>query len=291
MAESPLRVGMKTIIHAAMKAATQSMPEAPTALEIEKTTSSIEQAAFGTGRPSGVAHRLQYAATVRAASLALSRQAGPFPDNILGVMLVRGELTAAALLANHLAAEPPLDPRETMRRMFVKTLMAAHGLYARDRERTLATATAIEVSCYNAAVRVSKDSEDPPRRHWGSLDFVDIYSTRCGTVSALLDSRSSTCRAYGATLVPKLLEGAVPPESLGAMPTNELCPQATAAERAELAMRAVQKVDMKESALFLCPHCDQRRCTYQEVQRRSLDEAPDYLCRCLNCNRRFTGRS
>jgi DNA-directed RNA polymerase subunit M/transcription elongation factor TFIIS len=57
-------------------------------------------------------------------------------------------------------------------------------------------------------------------------------------------------------------------------------------------MRAEQKVAEKESNLFRCPHCGMRRCTYLEVQRRSLDEAPDYLCRCLNpqCGRRFTGR-
>ena len=68
--------------------------------------------------------------------------------------------------------------------------------------------------------------------------------------------------------------------------------RALAAERAEIAARSAQRVVAKESAIFACPHCKERRCTYTEVQRRSLDEPPDYICVCLNerCRRQFTGR-
>jgi DNA-directed RNA polymerase subunit M/transcription elongation factor TFIIS len=91
--------------------------------------------------------------------------------------------------------------------------------------------------------------------------------------------------------VPKLLDGTIKPEALGDMTSEALCPQATAAERADIAKRATQRVETKESTLFRCPHCGERRCSYQQVQRRSLDESPDYLCMCLSCNRRFNGRS
>ena len=65
---------------------------------------------------------------------------------------------------------------------------------------------------------------------------------------------------------------------------------AIAAERAEIASRSAQRIIEKESALFRCPHCGARRCSYIEVQRRSLDEAPDYICKCLACNHKVTGR-
>jgi len=235
-------------------------------------------------------HRHHYATAARAVNLALVMQMGPYPDDVLGLKFLKGQLTAEALVLASLSDTPPPDPREIVRRMFTRTLMAHPG-YALDRERALETARDIEVSCYNAAVRTSKESEDPPRRQWDSPAFVDIYGTRCGTINGLLDPNSSACHAYGATLVPRLFDGTVSPATLGDMTSKELCPQATAAERAEINKRAVQKVQMKESTLFRCPHCNERSCTYQEVQQRSLDEAPDYLCRCLSCNRRFKGRS
>ena len=79
------------------------------------------------------------------------------------------------------------------------------------------------------------------------------------------------------------------PKIAAKKPVAELCPQATAVERAEIQKRAVQKVEEKVSELFRCPHCGARRSTYREVQRRGLDEPPDYLCFCQACKRRFNG--
>lgn len=294
---APLREGMNTIMATTLARVVEEAwaPPAegdPRELVVARLERAAYNSAVRTARvQTKMPHRHHYAAAVRAVNLALGTQVGPYPDDVLGLMYLRGDLSADALVAASLTETPPPDPRETVRRLFVRTLMSALESYALDRELALETARDIEVSCYNAAVRTSKESEDPPRRQWDSPAFVDIYGTRCGTISGLLDPHSSACRAYGATLVTRLFDGTVSPATLGDMTSKELCPQATAAERAEIDKRAVQKVQMKESTLFRCPHCNERRCTYQEVQRRSLDEAPDYLCRCLSCNRRFTGRS
>jgi len=295
---APLREGMKTIMATTLTRVVEEAwaPPAAGGDPRELVVARLERAAYNSSVRTArvqpkMPHRHHYAAAVRAVNLALGTQVGPYPDDVLGLMYLRGDLAADALVAASLKEAPPPDPRETVRRMFVRTLMSALESYALDRELALETARDIEVSCYNAAVRTSKESEDPPRRQWDSPAFVDIYGTRCGTINGLLDPSSSACRAYGATLVTRLFDGAATPATLGDMTSKELCPQATAAERAEIDKRAVQKVQMKESTLFRCPHCNERRCTYQEVQRRSLDEAPDYLCRCLSCNRRFTGRS
>ena len=296
-----LREGMKTVLAASLakaigggdaSAAADTSAAADAAASAAHASVGLERAAYNSSvrawRVSpNTPHRQHYAATIRAVTAALGEQVGPFPDDIMGRMLMRGAMTADALIAASLTETPPPDPREQMRRLFVQTLVAAgHGS---DRELALAVARDIEVSCYNAAVRASKESEDPPRRQWDSAAFIDIYGTRCGTIAGLLDPQSSACRAYGATLAPRLFDGTISPGALGDMSAKDLCPQATVTERAEIARRAVQKVQIKESTLFSCTHCHERRCTYQEVQRRSLDEAPDYLCLCLSCNRRFTG--
>lgn len=266
-------------------------PDAPAAQVLERAVyNAATKAARGR-----VPLRRAYVDTLRAVAQALPVQSGPFPEDVPGVMYVAGRKAAEVVVdeirarAAGPAGEP--DPRETIRRLFVATLIRASPEYARHRERALETARTIEVSCFNAAVRASKESEEPPRRQWDSAPFVDIYSTRCGTIAGQLDPASGPCLAYGATLTGRLWAGDLRPEDLGTMTEKELCPAATAAERAEIEKRLAQKVVEKESNLFRCPHCGARRCTYRGVQRRSLDEAQDYLCYCIECKRRFTGRS
>lgn len=233
----------------------------------------------------------QYITTVHAVNNALKNQVDSHPLDILGIMFIRGDITAEDLVKQSLKPVVSLDPREIVRRMFSATLVKTHEKFSLDRKFTIDVARAIEVSCFNAVVKISKNSEDPPRRQWDSIAFVDIYGSRCGTINSMLDPFSSVCQTYGSTVIPKILDGTILPANLGTMTSKELCPQATILERNEIAKRIEQKVQRKESNLFRCPHCTVRKCVYQEVQRRSLDEAPDYLCLCLNCNRRFTGRS
>lgn len=300
---SVIRDGARTMIALALEriaAAQEATAEAP---DLASLAQALERAVYnssvrGARMAPRLTHRRVYADTLRSTTQALAAQVGPYPDDVVGFMYIVGRKTADVLV-EEAKTTGEVDPRETIRRLFVRTLMQASPVFAQDRERALATARAIEISCFNASVRASKESEEPPRRQWDSPAFVDIYSTRCGTINGLLDPRSTSCAAYGATLVVRLLaaepiDGLAPlrPEELGDLTEKALCPQATAAERAEIAKRSEQKVDEKESNLFRCPHCHERRCTYREVQRRSLDEAPDYLCLCLNpdCKRRFTGR-
>jgi hypothetical protein len=238
------------------------------------------------------AHVLTYAGILHATTAALAAPCGPYPDDVVGPALLAGRLPpAAAVAAGETPAQP--SPRDETLRMLVAVLIGADPRYAAAREAALEAARAIEVSCYNAAVRASMASEEPPRRQWDSPAFVDLYSTRCGAVARLLDPASASCRAYGPTLVRRLLAGELAPGDLGAMSEKELCPQAHAAEREENARRSRQAVRQKESVLFRCPHCGERRSAYEQVQVRGSDEAPDYFCTCLNplCKRRFKGVS
>lgn len=219
----------------------------------------------------------------------LTRSIGLFPDDVVHLALVDGRLTARDVIAAAETAEarPTPHAREIIRRTIIECLLN----YSNDRRRILEVALAVELSCFAETVRLSSIGEDPPRRQWDSPAFVGIYSSRCGAVLAHLDPSSATCRRYGATLAVKLLSGEFSPALVGAASEVELCPQATEAERAEIARRSGQKVQKKESNLFRCPFCGARRSEYREVQRRCADEAADFDCFCLNCLQKFTGRS
>ena len=220
----------------------------------------------------------------------LDRPIGTLPDETACNEFARARICAGDLLSGAVQARAQPAARATCTRLFARALIAASDEFARDPERTRALATALEVACFNAAVRTSKESAEPSRRAWDSPVFVDIYSTRCGAIYSALDPASASCRTYGPQLTARLLSGELTPGALGEMSERDMCPPALAAERAEIASRSAQRIIEKESALFRCPHCGARRCSYIEVQRRSLDEAPDYICKCLACNHKFTGR-
>jgi DNA-directed RNA polymerase subunit M/transcription elongation factor TFIIS len=220
----------------------------------------------------------------------LSASDGIFPSNIFGLQYLSGRSTATCINDALTYEYTDPTPRDIILRMFVKTLSNSHQSFHDDRKLAVQTASDIELSCFNAAVRMCKNSENPPRRQWDSPQFKDIYSTRCGTVNILLDVDSSTCREYGSDLIPGLINGTISRHDVGDCTPKNICPQATARETAVIVNRSKQKVSQKPSALFMCPHCHVRKCNFQTVQRRALDEAPDYLCLCLNCDKRFTGR-
>jgi DNA-directed RNA polymerase subunit M/transcription elongation factor TFIIS len=217
---------------------------------------------------------------------------GLFPDDLAGVAIVRALAPAAAAkyIVDSSKERPPVPPRERILRLFV-------GILAKQRDvprgLVLDKAAALEKECYNTVVRRCKAAEDPPLRNWESPAFRDLYGDRCGAVAVLLDPESATNRTYNTRTAEDLLLGALSPRRLGAMSTQEACPQATEAEREEIAKRSAQKVVEKESSLFKCPFCGERRSTYRSVQTRALDEAGSFACLCRNerCGRRFTGHS
>jgi len=209
---------------------------------------------------------------------------GYFPDDLLGIKYIHGLINAKDILFFDECKIS--NPRFQIIKLFVLLLYK----YKIDKEFTLEAAKTIERSCYNAIIKNSKQSEDPPCRQWDSPIFVEIYSNKCGMIYNLLDPTSNTCKIYGSTLLQQVLEESIDLKEIGYKSEKELCPQAMQKEKDEIALRSEQHVVEKESNLFRCPNCKERRVTYREVQLRALDEAPDYLCKCLNCKHRFKGK-
>lgn len=208
---------------------------------------------------------------------------GYFPDDILGIKYIKNEITVHDIF-NYVKIN------NTPRIQIVKLFVTLFYKYNKDKDFILELSKIIEKSCYNAIIKNSKQSEDPPCRHWDSPIFVDIYSNRCGAIYNLLDPESVTNKYYKSGLLQDIFDGKIDPKDIGLKSEKDLCPQATQKERDEIAIRSEQQVKEKKSNLFRCPNCKKREVTYTEVQLRALDEAPDYLCKCLNCNYRFRGR-
>lgn len=154
-----------------------------------------------------------------------------------------------------------------------------------------AMAKSIEKGVYNRAVRHCEESEDGYERSWSCPMFVAIYSARLGAVFANLDPQSAVARTTGGFwLLDRLAEKDLSPDQLGGLSEAELCPPASAACRLQIELRQSQKVTEKESTMFRCPRCKERRHTYRSVQIGSGDEASTFMCTCLNCGENFEGR-
>jgi DNA-directed RNA polymerase subunit M/transcription elongation factor TFIIS len=242
-------------------------------------------------------YQVAYADILKYALAYLQSHLGLFPEDIVVLKYTTGKITADEVVKDALT-EHDEHPRDVIHRMFILSLYKSMP-FAKDKQLTIDVAKQIETSCYNAVVKISKDINESSQ--WESEHFIDIYSTRCGTINSLLDCDSLTCRQYGNNLVQQIakfiggatdkLQNSLDPTTVGELTANELCPAACATERAEINKRLEQKIERKISKLFKCHHCGARECTYREVQRRALDEAPDYICVCLKCGRGFQGRS
>jgi hypothetical protein len=214
------------------------------------------------------------------------------------------------------AVPPPSDPRGTERAAFTAALSRVAALPVGSggdadghpthvgSARISAVAVALEIACYNAAVTACVAAEDAPRRQWDSPAFVDAYGARCGVVLAALDPDGPCAKFVSCASLADRLLAADPADparpaaaalalaaTVGARTAAELCPEAYADERAEIARRSAQRVEVNACTQFQCPHCRARRCTYVERQRRAADEGSDFDCTCLACGLPFRGIS
>jgi DNA-directed RNA polymerase subunit M/transcription elongation factor TFIIS len=265
--------------------------------DIEARSVALERAAYeeclAEAKKANVEPEQTYAGVVRAVQLLLDQEvcaAVTRGELYAGVQFDQVDAEARSLV--RLASAPDLDePRSTIRVLLATMLVSTSEFRAKGALEAAAIASKIETSCYNATIQASKKVDNPPARSWASAQFTAMYGARCGTVIALIDPEGGPTLSYGPIVVSKIARGELPLGEIGFMTSAELCPESSALERATIARRMNQKIESKESTLFACPHCGERRCVYQEVQRRGLDEAPDYDCVCLDCKRRFSGRS
>jgi len=215
-------------------------------------------------------------------------QDGYFTDDVLINRYINNTMSVADIV-DYIPNHEDSNPRDFIVKKFVYLLVKHSSYYSNNNDIALQIARTIEKSCYNAVIKNSKNSEDPPCRKWTSAIFITMYSNRCGIVYNILNPESTTSKTYGSTLISDILDKKINIEEIGYKTERELCPKSIEKEQKEIDLRSEQYVKEKESNLFGCPRCKERKVTYKEVQLRAIDEAPDYLCRCLSCGHRFKG--
>lgn len=228
----------------------------------------------------------EYLTIITSLSSILQTQYGYFPDEVLIMKYINKELTLIQVL-NY---TKNITPRDNIIRLFISAIYKYTDVYNLDKPQILQLAKDIEKSCYNSVIKNCKKLEDPPCRKWTSQLFLTMYSTKCGIIYNLLNPDSMSNELYNSSLLDNILSNKIDVREIGDKSEKELCPKSIEQEKKQIELRSEQHVKEKESNLFRCPKCKERRVTYREVQLRALDEAPDYSCKCLNCGTRFKGK-
>ena len=168
--------------------------------------------------------------------------------------------------------------------------------------------------CYNAAIRLAKKHDIP--EFTTNQDFYHQYSLTCYRLNVNLDPDSSINNTFlGPSLIryillehvkkfsPKTIQDslgvsqtisedilrallrapATDPTYLAYMRSEELMPGSVDHILEEIRKRSKQKIKARTTAMFRCPNCSERKCTYVTEQKRGLDEPETYHITCAAC--------
>lgn len=212
---------------------------------------------------------------------------------------ILGEVAAGRLLPSllmqkdlsKLQREP--EPRTVIRAHFYKALEASRSLVPEAADCTntkvCEIASALERGVFNHVIRACQTQGVTTMRSWDNNAFVSCYSSRASVVLTHIVPDSSVVETYGPTIARRLLLEELSPGAAGGMSAAELCPAAFEREKALIALRSQQTIHQKTSALWVCPNCKARACTFREVQDRSADEPASIYCTCTKCGFHFKG--
>ena len=151
----------------------------------------------------------------------------------------------------------------------------------------------LEKSCYNLVIKTCTFSKKAPKKTWSNNYFMTLYSTKCGSILSLLGKDSETAINYPDFHL-KFIKEMKDYENFDfdkmvSQDFATVCKDSIEKEQEEINIRRAQKVKLATSTLFKCPKCKKKNCSYEVVQLRSLDEAPDYKCTCFECGNTFKG--
>lgn len=146
---------------------------------------------------------------------------------------------------------------------------------------------------HSEKVRIVKDIEDGcfEQAHnqmleldqdfdWDNPMFYNVYNYVCGNLFQNLDPDSIVNSKY---LLDKLFNGECDLKKLGAMTSEELCPEKSLELRVSIAERSDVKFSTKKSTMYRCSKCKKNECTLDRRHTRGLDEATNYRATCTFC--------
>jgi DNA-directed RNA polymerase subunit M/transcription elongation factor TFIIS len=139
----------------------------------------------------------------------------------------------------------------------------------------------VERSCFEETL--NKSISAGVDRLFTNPRFINIYSTESSRIIVNLDITSSVGSSY---LISRLISGEINPYTVAKLSSDQLCPEAASAERAEINIRREQENnnDKKVSKMYVCK-CGSTKTTFIEQQTRALDEASVRSIKCEVCKR------
>jgi DNA-directed RNA polymerase subunit M/transcription elongation factor TFIIS len=137
----------------------------------------------------------------------------------------------------------------------------------------------IERSCFEETL--NKSIAAGVDRLFTNPRFINIYSTESARIIVNLDITSSVGSSY---LISRLINGEINPYTIAKLSSEQLCPEASLAERSEINIRREQEnhQDKKTSKMYVCK-CGSTATTFIEQQTRALDEASTRSIKCEVC--------
>lgn len=219
----------------------------------------------------------------------LSNPSSVFTDVTVAMQLCDGVIALEDIIYHNISDSPyeKVQPRCVIRSKMLNYLLAEKF----DDKHARKLAISMEITCYNDTITYCINAATPYSRRWESPAFTGIYSQKCGNVLHNLDSTDLVCQEYGCNFLESLRDYSDfdEPFSSPLLLAENMCPNSTAKEKADIERRMCITVYVRTSASYKCPNCFVMDCTYIEKQKRALDEAADICCTCNNCGATFRG--
>lgn len=111
--------------------------------------------------------------------------------------------------------------------------------------------------------------------------FLNRYSSICFKLLSNLDVNGPVNSTY---IIDRLINGTADPYVIAELTSEDLCPEASAQERAMIKSQQNQTVTLKVSQAYVCPKCGERKTLPFRYQGRSADEECSFSIKCVNCS-------
>lgn len=143
----------------------------------------------------------------------------------------------------------------------------------------------IEIGVYNWSLDTA--ANNGVAKSWNDKIFKNIYTSKCRSVLANVDSNSYI---KNARLLSRIQDGEFKPHDIAFMDMVNVFPEKWT-DILDLRLKQEQNFhnskQVAKTDMFKCGKCKKRECSYYELQVRSADESSTIFVSCLNCGNRW----
>lgn len=142
---------------------------------------------------------------------------------------------------------------------------------------------AIEKSCKNQTIEKAQETNIVAT--WTNDLFCELYNGICYRVSSNLEKDGLVANP---TFAHELIEKKRPLDTVAALTSVEMYPDRYETIRKRIQLSKEVEQTTKTTSLYTCGKCFEKKCTYENLYNRSLDEGVNLKLTCVNCGHEFT---